>query len=78
MNPPSLDASMAETLKVKGPASDFPSIEKACGKPIALWMEILKQASEIKHMELVSLLNTKHDLGHRHANALVPSFLAQK
>jgi hypothetical protein len=78
MNPQSHDASMAETPKVRGPASYFPSIEKTYGKPIAHWMGILKQASEIKHMELVGLLKTNHNLGHGHANALVAHFLAQK
>ena len=53
---------MSETPKVKGPASYFPSIEKTYGKPISHWMEILKQAGELKHMKLVSLLKTKHEL----------------
>ena len=78
MNPPSRDAPMSETPKVKGPASYFPSIEKTYGEPIAHWMGILKQAGELKHMELVALLKTKHKLGHGHANALVAYFLAQK
>ena len=72
------EKAMTEIPQVKGPASYFPSIEKTYGKPIAHWMGILKQASEIKHMELVSLLKTKHKLGHGHANALVAHFLAQK
>ncbi len=78
MNPQSRDASMAETAKVNGPASYFPSIEKTYGEPIAHWMGILKQADGLKHMELVALLKTKHQLGHGHANALVAHFLAQK
>ena len=68
---------MSETPKVKGPASYFPSIEKTYGEPISHWMGILKQAGELKHLELVSLLKT-HKLGHGHANALVAHFLAQK
>ena len=69
---------MSETRKVKGPVSYFPSIEKTYGEPISHWMEILKQAGELKHMELVRLLKTKHKLGHGHANALVAHFLAQQ
>jgi Domain of unknown function (DUF4287) len=64
--------------KVKGPASYFPSIEKTYGKPIAHWMEIVRQASELKHMELVNLLKTQHAMGHGHANALVAYFLAKR
>ena len=69
---------MSETPKIKGPASYFPSIERTYGEPISHWTGILKQAGELKHMELVSLLKTKHKLGHGHANALVAHFLAQK
>ena len=68
---------MAETPKVKGPASYFPSIEKTYGEPISHWMEILKQAGELKHMERVGLLKTKYKLGHGHANAWVAHFSAQ-
>ena len=69
---------MLEPQKVKGPASYFPSIEQTYSEPVAHWMAVLKQAGELKHMELVSLLKTKHKLGHGHANALVAYFLAQK
>ena len=69
---------MSEAPKVKGPASYFPSIEKTYGQPIPHWMEVLRQAGELRHMELVSLLKTQHQLGHGHANALVAHFLAQK
>jgi hypothetical protein len=69
---------MASDATVKGPASYFPSIEKKYGKPIAHWMQVLKQAGPLKHMELVSHLKTEHALGHGHANALVASFLAKK
>ena len=62
---------------VKGPASYFPSIEKTYGEPISHWVAVLKQAGDLKHMELVGLLKTKHKLGHGHANALVAHFLAQ-
>lgn len=69
---------MSEEDKVKGPASYFPSIEKKYGKPISYWMEILHQAGERKHMELVNLLKTDYKLGHGHANALVAHYLANR
>jgi hypothetical protein len=69
---------MATQEVVKGPASYFPSIEKTYGKPIAHWMQVLAQAGPLKHMELVSLLKTEHQLGHGHANALVAWFLTRK
>ncbi|TDP72841.1 DUF4287 domain-containing protein [Roseateles toxinivorans] len=62
---------------VKGPASYFPSIEKKYGKPIAHWMEVLKQTGPLKHMDLVSHLKTEHQMGHGHANALVAWFKAK-
>lgn len=64
--------------KVKGPASYFPSIEKTYGHPIAHWLEILRKAGPLKHMELVALLKTEHGLGHGHANALVAHHVAKK
>ncbi len=68
---------MSADEKVKGPASYFPSIEKTYGQPIAHWMQVLKDAGPLKHMELVSLLKSEHTLGHGHANALVAWFKAQ-
>ena len=72
------EARMANEDKVKGPASYFPSIEKTYGKPIAHWMDVLRDAGEMKHMEFVALLKSSHQLGHGHANALVAYFLAQR
>ena len=69
---------MAAQDMVKGPASYFPSIEKKHGKPIAHWMQVLKNAGPVKHMELVGHLKTEHQLGHGHANALVAHFMATK
>ncbi|SFZ73316.1 DUF4287 domain-containing protein [Chitinimonas taiwanensis] len=69
---------MTEQAKPKGPASYFPSIEKTYGQPIAHWLDILTQAGPRKHMELVSLLKSEHQLGHGHANALVAHFLASQ
>lgn len=57
--------------KVKGPASYFPSIEKIYGKPVAHWLKLLDAAGDRKHMELVALLKSEHQIGHGHANALV-------
>ncbi len=68
---------MSAEEKVKGPASYFPSIEKTYGQPIAHWMQVLKDAGPLKHMELVSLLKSEHKLGHGHANALVAWYKAQ-
>jgi hypothetical protein len=69
---------MSSTEKVAGPASYFPSIEKKYGKPIAHWMQVLQDAGALKHMELVTLLKSQHQLGHGHANALVAWFMARK
>lgn len=58
--------------QVKGPASYFPSIEKAYGKPIQEWIDLIvpRMATE-RHMETVGWLKTEHGMGHGHANALV-------
>ena len=69
---------MTKEGKVTGPASYFPSIERKYGKPIEHWMQVLKKAGPLKHMELAALLKAEHELGHGHANALVASFLAMK
>ncbi len=64
--------------KVTGPASYFPSIEKTYGQPIDHWMAILREAGPLRHMELVALLKSAHQIGHGHANAMVAWFMAQK
>lgn len=69
---------MATNEKIQGPASYFPSIEKKYGHPIEHWLQILRSAGELKHMELVSLLKTEHKLGHGHANALVAYHVAKR
>ena len=69
---------MANTPRIQGPASYFPSIEKKYGHPVAHWFTILQQAGERKHMELVNLLKSEHQLGHGHANALVAHHLSQQ
>jgi hypothetical protein len=60
--------------KVTGPASYFPSIEKKYGKPIEHWMKELKKVSKLSHMEQVSHLKEKFEMGHGHANAIVAVF----
>jgi hypothetical protein len=63
---------------VRGPTSYFPCIERICGQPIDHWMQVLKEAGPLKHMELVAHLKTQHQLGHGHANALVAWFNAKQ
>lgn len=64
--------------KAKGPASYFPAIEKKYGRPIAEWQAIVRAALPAKHMELVGMLKTDHQMGHGHANALVAHVLAEQ
>ena len=63
--------------KVTGPASYFPSIEKKYGRPISDWQDIVRAHPEMKHMELVALLKSDHEMGHGHANAIVAYTLAE-
>ena len=69
---------MATNEKIQGPASYFLSIEKKYGQPVEHWLQILRSAGDLKHMELVSLLKSAHGLGHGHANALVAHHLAKR
>lgn len=69
---------MENTQKVEGPASYFPSIEKKYGHPVEHWFGVLQDAGNLKHMELVALLKSKHGLGHGHANALVSCHLSRR
>lgn len=58
--------------KIKGPASYFPSIEKAYGRPVQEWLDLIVPRLEAQaHMEVVAWLKAEHGLGHGHANALV-------
>lgn len=69
---------MSSTEKLQGPASYFPSIEKKYGQPVEHWLQILRTAGDLRHMELVQLLKTTHGLGHGHANALVAWHMARR
>jgi hypothetical protein len=62
---------MKVTEKLTGPTSYFPSIEKKYGKPISHWMNVLDAMQDMKHMEMVAALKSRHEMGHGHANALV-------
>lgn len=68
---------MSEANKVKGPASYFPSIERAYGRSIDDWMQVLNDMRGAKHMEMVAALKSRHGVGHGHANALVAHHRAQ-
>ncbi|MGC1525346.1 MAG: DUF4287 domain-containing protein [Phormidesmis sp.] len=68
---------MSEAKKTKGPASYFSSIEETYGKPVSHWFTVLTAMKVQKHMEMVSVLKTKHKMGHGHANALVSYHLAK-
>ena len=59
------------SVKVKGPASYFPSIEKKYGEPIEYWLNLARTRGDEKHMETVAWFKTEHGLGHGHANAIV-------
>lgn len=62
--------------KVTGPQSYFPSIEAKYGKPISFWLKELAKHKDLKHMEQVEFLKSKHQMGHGHANAIVAYFKA--
>ncbi len=60
----------------QGPTSYFPSIEKAYGRSITQWQEIITQSGLEKHMAIVNHLKVEYAMGHGHANALVGWTLA--
>ncbi len=47
---------------IKGPASYFPAIEKAYGRPIAEWQELVRSHLPAKHMDLVAMLKAERGL----------------
>jgi hypothetical protein len=56
---------------VKGPASYFPSIERTYGQPIDVWLNLVRERNDERHMDTVAWLKSEHGLGHGHANAIV-------
>ena len=68
---------MTADAKTKGPASYFPSIENAYGKPVTHWLKLLDSVQDRKHIEQVVFLKSEHKIGHGHANALVAYHKAQ-
>jgi hypothetical protein len=66
-----------KTVRVQGPASYFPSIEKKYGRPIAEWQALIRASDLTKHMDLVNWLKSEYGMGHGHANALVAYTLAE-
>ena len=69
---------MISAQDLKGPATYFPSIEKNYGRPMDHWFKLVHKQNGMKHMDVVSWLNTEHGLGHGHANAIVAYRFAQK
>lgn len=58
--------------RAKGPASYFPSIESAYGRPVQHWIDLADARLDVEpHMRVVTWLKTEHGLGHGHANAVV-------
>jgi hypothetical protein len=55
---------MSGDVKIKGPASYFPSIEAKYEKPMAYWFSLLDGKSNLKHMEMVNWLKAEHGMGH--------------
>ena len=66
-----------KTVRVQGPASYFPSIEKNYGRPIAEWQALIRASDLTKHMDLVNWLKSEYGMGHGHTNALVAYTLAE-
>jgi len=69
---------MSEEMKVKGPASYFPSIEKKYGFAVDHWFQLLSAQKVLKYMEMVAWLKSEHNMGHGHANALVAHYRNQQ
>lgn len=53
------------------------NLEKNTGRTLAQWIALTRDAGLAKHGEMVSMLKTKHGLGHGYAN-LVVHFLKQE
>jgi hypothetical protein len=74
VNPDGIEApSISPGVKLYGPVSYFPSIEKTYGEPMQHWIDIVDVALAAgePHMKVVDLLKSEHGMGHGHANAVV-------
>lgn len=74
VNPDGIVAPVLEPgVKVYGPPSYFPSIEKTYGEPMQHWIDIvdLRLIDGEPHMKVVEFLKSEHGMGHGHANAVV-------
>jgi RimJ/RimL family protein N-acetyltransferase len=52
---------MISAQDLKGPATYFPSIEKNYGRPMDHWFNLVHEQNGMKHMDVVSWLNTDTD-----------------
>jgi len=74
VNPSNIEApQFTEGVKLYGPVSYFPSIEKTYGEPMQHWIDIVDErlAAGMPHMKVVEVLKAEHGMGHGHANAVV-------
>ena len=74
VNPDNIVAPVIEAgVKLYGPVSYFPSIEKKYGQPMQTWIDIADEhlAAGEAHMKVVEFFKAEHGMGHGHANALV-------
>jgi hypothetical protein len=64
---------IAPGVKLYGPVSYFPSIEKTYGRPMQEWIDLADEQLEagLPHMKVVEVFKTEHGMGHGHANAVV-------
>jgi uncharacterized protein len=52
-------------------AAHFPAIERKYGKPIAFWLEQIRDRSDHKYAEQMAFLQEEHGFSRAHANAVV-------
>jgi len=74
VNPDGIVAPVFEPgVKIYGPPSYFPSIEKTYGQPMQHWIDIADErlAAGEAHMKVVEWMKAEYGMGHGHANAVV-------